>query len=180
MSITSIPATPGSTATAAELAQLNQQLGASGGQKTLGQSDFLNLLVSQLQNQDPLQPMQDTQFISEMANFSSLQQMTTLTSDFNTFTSNDLINQAQGYLGKQVTVYDFEPRQCDRRRVGHRQLKRHPADRGERLGLQRLGHPEHLAQSDNNQLNHTIQLNQGKNNVTHRITHQRRQCLGRL
>lgn len=48
------------------------------GKKSLDQQDFLNLLIMQLKNQDPLNPMKDTEFISQMANFSSLEQMTTM------------------------------------------------------------------------------------------------------
>ncbi len=46
---------------------------ALSGTKTLGQQDFLNLLVTQLQNQDPLNPQDDTEFISQLAQFSSVE-----------------------------------------------------------------------------------------------------------
>jgi flagellar basal-body rod modification protein FlgD len=49
----------------------------------LNESDFLNLLVSQLENQDPLDPESDTDFASEMAQFSSLTGMNNLNSSFN-------------------------------------------------------------------------------------------------
>jgi flagellar basal-body rod modification protein FlgD len=49
----------------------------------LNETDFLNLLVSQLENQDPLNPESDTDFASQMAQFSSLQGMNDLNSSFN-------------------------------------------------------------------------------------------------
>jgi len=47
--------------------------GSSG--RSLGQDAFLSLLVTQLQHQDPTQPQDDAQFIAQLAQFSSLEQM---------------------------------------------------------------------------------------------------------
>lgn len=65
---------------------------------------FLQLLTAQLQNQDPMQPMDDTQSVSELAQFSALQSQTQLSSAFQTFQSNFSIMQSAGLIGKNVQV----------------------------------------------------------------------------
>lgn len=67
------------------------------GSSELGKEEFLKLLVCQLQNQDPLNPQDDTEFISQLAQFSSLEQMTNM----NTTLSN---NVAYSLVGKEVIV----------------------------------------------------------------------------
>lgn len=61
----------------------------------LGEEEFLQILAVQLANQDPLQPMEDTDFIAQMAQFNSLQQMQQLNSSFST-------SQAYSLIGKNV------------------------------------------------------------------------------
>lgn len=100
--ITSTQAT--GTPTAAQLAALNAATGAQGGQTTLGENDFLKLLSVQLQSQDPLQPMSDTEFISQMATFSSLNEMQTLNSNFSGFQQTQGTTSADNLIGQTVTV----------------------------------------------------------------------------
>ena len=62
--------------------------------KTLGQDDFLKLLVAQMTSQDPLNPTKDTDFIAQMAQFSSLEQAKAMRSDQQLWQANSMIGRA--------------------------------------------------------------------------------------
>ncbi|NBJ68399.1 MULTISPECIES: flagellar hook assembly protein FlgD [Clostridia] len=79
----------------------------------LGKDEFLKILMTQLQHQDPTNPMDDRQFISQMAEFSSLEQMMNMTKSIDTLVQSQLISPVIKYshmLGKEVTyqAYDEE------------------------------------------------------------------------
>lgn len=76
------------------------------GSNTLGKDDFLKILMTQLQNQDPTSPMQDKDFIAQMASFSTLEQITNLSDSINKFInveSQSQFFQASAMVGKTVT-----------------------------------------------------------------------------
>lgn len=75
-------------------------------QKQLGQDDFLKLLTVQLQQQDPMKPMDDTQSIAQMAQFSSLQQMSELNESFAAMRLDSQMASASTLLGRQATIQD--------------------------------------------------------------------------
>ena len=77
-------------------------------QQNLGRDDFLKILITQLSYQDPMAPMQDKEFIAQMAQFSSLEQMTAMAKDFNKLTSIISGNEASAALGKGVELMDGE------------------------------------------------------------------------
>lgn len=66
---------------------------------TLGKDDFLMLMIGKLQNQDPMNPTDDTQFMAQMAQMTSLEQMTNMSVAMSQ-------SQAFGMLGKTVSYTD--------------------------------------------------------------------------
>jgi flagellar basal-body rod modification protein FlgD len=86
----------------------------------MGKQDFLKLLITQLQNQDPLNPDNPTEFTAQLAQFSSLEQMYNLNDSMNslvTSTNNSTKLSALGMMGKEVVYqgssfsYDGNPMQ---------------------------------------------------------------------
>lgn len=70
----------------------------------LGKSDFLTILIQQLSNQDPTAPMEDKQFISQMAQFSSLEQMSNMSQGFDKLSSMIKASNSVNLIGKNVSV----------------------------------------------------------------------------
>ena len=70
----------------------------------LGKDDFLKLLITQLSNQDPTNPMENTEFIAQMAQFSSLEQMTNMNESFVSMASMINSSQAATTIGKTVEI----------------------------------------------------------------------------
>ncbi|WP_281863662.1 flagellar hook assembly protein FlgD [Planomicrobium okeanokoites] len=62
-------------------------------QNTLGQDAFLKILVTQMKHQDPMEPLKDTEFIGQMAQFSSLEQLTNLNKTMTNFVGSSSSNQ---------------------------------------------------------------------------------------
>lgn len=77
---------------------------------TLGKDAFLKLLVTQLSNQDPLNPMDDKDMTAQLAQFSSLEQLTNINTGIETLnttmTQNQLTN-AVSYIGKSVKASGY-------------------------------------------------------------------------
>jgi flagellar basal-body rod modification protein FlgD len=80
-------------------------LDTSGG---LGKDEFMKILIAQLTHQDPTEPMKDTEFIAQMAQFSTLEQITNMTQDFNKLAGILSSSQALGLLGRTVELFDGE------------------------------------------------------------------------
>lgn len=70
----------------------------------LGAAQFLKLLTTEMQNQDPLKPVDDTQSVAQLAQFSSLQATEEMNQSFQNFQSNFGVMQASNLIGKKVSV----------------------------------------------------------------------------
>ena len=64
---------------------------------------FLKILAGQIKGQNPLEPMKDTEFIAQMAQFSQLEQMTNLAQDMNAMMLSGQLSQGASLLGTTVT-----------------------------------------------------------------------------
>jgi flagellar basal-body rod modification protein FlgD len=78
---------------------------SSSGSNILGKDDFLNLLVTQLRHQDPLSPMESAEFTSQLAQFSSLEQMSNVNTNLEVlqlYQASINNSQAVGFIGKTI------------------------------------------------------------------------------
>lgn len=91
-----------------QLGLRNQTAASANGDRTsLGQGDFLKLMTQQLANQDPFKPLEDGQFIAQMAQFSSvdsLQKLENSFSDLSVALSSNQALQASTLVGNNVMV----------------------------------------------------------------------------
>lgn len=89
----------------------NQKPERKTGGEVLGKDDFMKLLIAQLQNQDPTNPMKDTEFIAQMAQFSALEQTMNLSKSFEKFA--EAQNQSQliqytSFVGSSIRWHELE------------------------------------------------------------------------
>ena len=89
-----------------QIEALNKSLGNISNSQILDKDDFLKILITQLTHQDPTEPMKDTEFIAQMAQFSSLEQITNMSQDFEKLAGILSSSQALGLLGRIVEIFD--------------------------------------------------------------------------
>lgn len=93
--------TAASTSTTGTKTKTSAAIGAAAG---MGKDDFMQLLIAQLKNQDPMKPMEDKEFITQLAQFSSLEAMEKMTQQMEDLTGSQMLVQAATLIGKQVTA----------------------------------------------------------------------------
>lgn len=72
---------------------------------SLGKDDFLRILVTQLQNQDPMQPLEDKDFIAQMAQFSSVEQLVNMSDQLAGLRQS--LGMVSSMIGKDVQWYSY-------------------------------------------------------------------------
>lgn len=72
----------------------------------MGKDAFMRILVTQMQNQDPTKPMDSTAYIAQMAQFSSLEQMTNVNDGLSVLTQMQLTTQALTLVGHNVDIHN--------------------------------------------------------------------------
>ncbi|MGG4341654.1 flagellar hook capping FlgD N-terminal domain-containing protein [Paenibacillus lautus] len=78
----------------------------NGNGQELGKDQFLSILITQLRHQDPLQPMQDREFIAQMAQFTSLEQLMNINTQLTAMSQS--LGAASSLIGKQIS-WMFKP-----------------------------------------------------------------------
>lgn len=84
----------------------NSTTNASQQAATVNYNQFLQLLVAELQNQDPTQPTDPTQYMSQLASFSQVEQQIDTNSKFDTLLTSQALSQAEQLIGTQLTSSD--------------------------------------------------------------------------
>ncbi|WP_017471887.1 flagellar hook assembly protein FlgD [Amphibacillus jilinensis] len=77
----------------------------------LGKEEFLKILMAQIQNQDPLDPMDDREFIAQMTTFSQLEQMLNMNTSISKLVDNQMMSPVIQYshlIGKEVQYYALD------------------------------------------------------------------------
>lgn len=79
------------------------------GPDTMGKDAFMKILIAQMANQDPTNPMKDTEFVAQMAQFSALEQTMNLAQAFEKFATSQ--NQSQliqynSFVGKEIKWHE--------------------------------------------------------------------------
>jgi len=90
-----------------QAAQSATQISTSSAQTAMGENDFLTLFTTQLKNQDPSQPEDNSTFVSQLAQFSQLTATTNMESSMNSLVSslqNNQMSSGTSLIGRQVLV----------------------------------------------------------------------------
>ncbi|OAB41338.1 flagellar hook capping FlgD N-terminal domain-containing protein [Paenibacillus glacialis] len=79
----------------------NVQTASKKDASTMGKDQFLKIMMAQLKNQDPMQPLEDKEFIAQMAQFTSVEQLMNISGQLTTL--NQSLGSVSGLIGKDIS-----------------------------------------------------------------------------
>jgi len=85
--------------------------------------DYLNLLVTQLKNQNPLEPMDNSEMASQLSQFAELEQLESMNSTFGKVLAATQVSQAASLVGKEISYYSAEDGSAQVGRVEHAEFQ---------------------------------------------------------
>jgi len=94
---------PTSSSSVTDNLSISKRTEAKKNTNELGQAAFLELMITQMNNQNPLSPQDNTEFVAQLAQFSSVEGLERLNKSFNSFMSNNAW-QASSLVGRSVNV----------------------------------------------------------------------------
>ncbi|GJD56619.1 flagellar hook assembly protein FlgD [Methylobacterium dankookense] len=101
MTVTSTAATSAATTTATTAAKAASTVAAK-----LNAETFLTLFMEQLKNQDPTKPMDSTEYVSQLATLSQVEQATQTNKKLDSLLSSSFLDQAEALVGRTITSAD--------------------------------------------------------------------------
>lgn len=99
----SIASTANSTSNVTDNLSITKRQDVNKNNNELGQAAFLELMITQMNNQNPLNPQDNSEFVAQLAQFSSVEGLERLNKNFTSFMSNNAL-QASSLVGRNVTV----------------------------------------------------------------------------
>lgn len=93
----------GSTSSVTDNLSISKRQDTKKNTNELGQAAFLELMITQMNNQNPLSPQDNSEFVAQLAQFSSVEGLERLNNSFNSFMSNNAL-QASSLVGRSVSV----------------------------------------------------------------------------
>jgi len=73
---------------------------------TVDYNAFLRLLIAQIRNQDPTKPMESTQYMAQLASFSSVEQAVQTNAKLDALMTNSMLSQADAVIGRTLVSAD--------------------------------------------------------------------------
>ncbi len=96
----------GATSTTTTSSTTNSMAGQAAEKASIDYDSFLKLLIAQMKNQDPTDPMDASEQISQLATFSQVEQSIQMNSNLETLITGNALTNASSYIGKTITSAD--------------------------------------------------------------------------